>query len=289
MNFKDFSYYGYVFLEKIIKITPDFLLNYLKKFLSFLIFYLDKRRKKYIFVNLDLAYGDTLSKKEKKKIAKEVYENFVNNLFEFIQMSYMTKEELKEKVEFENLDLVKKHLKKGPVIFAGAHFGNWEISILAIGAFITPVSAVVRDIDNKKLNLKIKKARERFNVKIYNKKGALKHLMKDLKNGRSIGILIDQNTSKEEGVETRFFSKRVLQTPSAALLSKKFNIPVIMGFVIKKENKWVISFKEALYCKDIQKCVDRQSAIIEEEVKKYPGLWYWLHRRFKHFYEEKYE
>ena len=289
MSFNNLFYYGYVILEKLLKICPNFMKKYLKKFLSFLFYKLDSKRKKIVFVNLDLVYGDTISQIEKEKIAKKVYENFVNNLFEFIELSKISKEDLAEKIEFENLEMVKKELKKGPVIFTGAHFGNWEISILAIGAFLTPVSAVVREIDNPKLNEKIKKIREKFNVKIYGKKGALKNLMKDLKNGRSIGILVDQNTAKEEGVDTEFFGKKVLQTPSAALLSKKFKIPIVMGFVEKKEDKWVISFKDVFVCDDIQSCVDRQSKIIEEEVKRYPELWYWFHRRFKHYYEDKYE
>ncbi|AZV47384.1 hypothetical protein C3L23_08895 [Nautilia sp. PV-1] len=289
MNFDNMFYYGYLFLEKLLKICPDFMKKYLKKLLTFLFYKFDSKRKKIVFVNLDLAYGDTLSKKEKEKIAEKVYENFVSNLFEFIELSKMSKGDLAKKVEFENLETVKNELQKGPVIFAGAHFGNWEIAVLAIGAFVTPISAVVREIDNPKLNERIKKIREKFNVKIYGKKGALKNLMRDLKNGRSIGILVDQNTSKEEGLDTKFFGKKVLQTPSAALLSKKLKVPVVMGFAEKKDDKWVISFKDVFVCDDIQNCVDRQSKIIEEEVKKYPELWYWFHRRFKHYYEDRYE
>jgi len=289
MNFKDISYYGFILLEKLLNVLPNFIKNLIKQFLYFIFYTFDKRRKKVVFTNLDLVFGDSISKQKKEEIAKQVYKNFINNLFEFIEFSTISKDKLKEKIEFENLDMVKKALKKGPVIFTGAHFGNWELVVLAIGAFITPLSAVVREIDNPKLNEKIKQTREKFNVKIYGKKGALKYLMKDLKEGRSIGILVDQNTVKEEGIDTIFFDKKVLHTPSAALLSKKLNVPIVMGFAEKRDNKWIISFKEIFETIDIQKSVDKQSKIIEEEVKKYPELWYWFHRRFKHYYEDKYE
>jgi len=289
MNFKDFSYYGFVFLEKFLKILPNFIKNLIKQCLYIIFYTFDKRRKNIVFTNLDLAFGDSISKQKKEEIAKQVYKNFINNLFEFIEFSTISKDKLKEKVEFENLEIVQNALKNGPVIFTGAHFGNWELVVLAIGAFITPLSAVVRELDNPKLNEKIKQTREKFNVKIYGKKGALKYLMKDLKKGRSIGILVDQNTAKEEGIDTMFFDKKVLHTPSAALLSKKLNVPIIMGFAEKRDGKWIISFKEIFNTDDIQKSVDKQSKIIEEEVKKYPELWYWFHRRFKHYYEDKYE
>lgn len=289
MNFKDISYYGFVFLEKLLKITPKFLKELIKQFLYVVFFTFDKRRKKVIYTNLDLAFGESISKEKKDEIAKQVYKNFINNLFEFIEFSNITKEELEKKVEFENIEMVNEALKKGPVIFTGAHFGNWELVVLAIGAFLTPLSAVVREIDNPKLNEKIKRTREKFNVKIYGKKGALKNLLRDLKKGRSVGILVDQNTAKEEGMDTIFFDKKVLHTPSAALLSKKLNVPIVMGFAEKRDGKWVISFKEIFKTDDIQNSIDKQSKLIEEEVKKYPELWYWFHRRFKHYYEDKYE
>ncbi len=153
---------------------------------------------------------------------------------------------------------------------------------------MTPISAVVRNIENSKLNEKIKRTREKFGVRIYNKKGALKHLMKDLKDNKSIGILVDQNTAENEGVETVFFGKKVLHTPSACLLSKKFKIPIVMDLVERVKDKWIIDFKEIFYTNDIQSSVDKQSKIIEEEVKQYPELWYWFHKKFKHFYENEY-
>jgi len=290
MSFKDnLFYYGFLLLEKVVFYTPKPLKNLFKKLLTEIFYRFDNKRKKVIKTNLKLAFGDSLSEEEKRRIVKKTYENFVNNLFEFIEVSKLTKDELKKKVSFKNEDLIKEKLKNSPVIITSAHFGNWEVALLAIGAFITPLSGVARDIDNPKLNQRIKKVREKFNVKIYNKKGVLKKLIKDLKNGRSVGILVDQNTARDEGVDTMFFDKKVLQTPSSALLSKRLNVPVVMAFCEKDGDKWVVNFKDAFVCEDVQKCVDRQSRIIEEEVRSFPELWYWFHRRFKHYYEEEYE
>ena len=285
----NFFYYGFIFLEKLLFITPKGLKNYLKKILTLLFYNLDKKRKNIVFANLDLAFGNRLSKKEKERIAKEVYKNFINNLFEFIELKNLTKEELVEKIEFENDEKVKEYLKKGPIIFVSAHFGNWEIALLAIGCFLAPISAIARDIDNPKLNKRIKEIREKFNIKIYGKKNSLKYLLKDLQNNKSVAILVDQNASKKTAVDTLFFNKKVLHTPIACVLSKRFNIPIVIGFCEKRDNKWILSFKDIYFCEDIKECVDRQSKIIEEEVKKFPELWYWFHRRFKYYYRNIYE
>ncbi len=276
MNFNDFAYFGYKFTEKLISLFPKQIVINILGTLGFL---LDKKRKNDICVNLNLAFPNK-SKQEKKEIAKKVYKNFARNLVEFIENKKLSKEELLNKVEFvgfENLQY--------PVIFVTAHFGNWEILPLAFGSKFGKINIVYRKIDNEKLNKEIIESRKRFNVNVIEKKGALKNLLGALKRKENIGLLVDQHIS--EGVETTFFGKKVLQTPSAAILSQKFNIPIVMTFAIPKKDKWQIVIKDIFYTTDIQESVNRQSKVIEEIVKEYPEEYYWFHKRFK-LYKEKY-
>jgi len=279
MNFNDFSYYGFKFIEKSISLMPK---KTLINTLGNLGFLLDKKRKNDICVNLNLAFGEK-SKTEKKKIAKKVYKNFARNLIEFIENKKLSQKELLKKVEFKGFDKL-----NYPVIFATAHFGNWEIMPIGFGCRYSKINVVYRKIDNEKLNKEIIQSRKRFNVEMIEKTGALKKLILAIKKGENIGILVDQNTSSNEGIETTFFGKKVLQTPSAAILSKKFNIPIAMAFALPKNDKWEIVITDIFYTKDIQESVNRQSKAIEEIVKKYPDEYYWFHKKFKHFYESEY-
>ena len=85
------------------------------------------------------------------------------------------------------------------------------------------------------------------------------------------------------------FGLKALHTPSAALLAKKFDVPIIPVFIQREENRYKIIFKEPILEKDIQKSVELQSKVIEEMIKEKPEEYYWFHRRFKHYYEDKYE
>jgi KDO2-lipid IV(A) lauroyltransferase len=260
----------------------------LSKIIGNFLYLIPTRRKRDLFTNLDLVYPD-MSKKEKIKLAKKVYENFIYNLFELFRNRNITKEKLSKKVEFIGLDKVKKYLDK-PVIFITAHYGNWEMMPLIIGGLLElPVSVVVRNLDNEFLNNFFKKNREIFNIETFNKKGALKNLMKAIKSGRNVGLFVDQNTAKEEGVDVEMFGLKALHTPSAALLSKKFDIPIIPVFIQREKDKYKIIFKDVILEKDINKNVQMQSNVIEEMIKEKPEEWYWFHRRFKHYYEEKYK
>ena len=279
MNFNDFTYYGFKFVEKSIALIPK---KTLINTLGNLGFLLDTKRKNDICVNLNLAFTEK-SNIEKKEITKKVYKNFARNLVEFIENKKLSQKELLKKVEFKGFENL-----KYPVIFATAHFGNWEIMPLAFGSKFGKINVVYRKIDNQKLNKEIIQSRQKFNVHMIEKKGALKQLISSIKKKENVGLLVDQNTSKNEGIETTFFGKKVLQTPSAALLSKKFNIPIAMTFAIPKNNKWEIIIKDVFYTTDIQKSVDRQSKVIENMIREYPDEYYWFHKKFKHFYEDKY-
>jgi len=279
MNFKDLSYYGFKVIEKITFFLPkDFMIN----FLGNIGYLLDNKRKNDIWVNLNLAFPE-MSIEEKNKIVKKVYKNFARNLIEFIENKRLSKEELLKKVEFIGFENIPKQ-----AIYVTAHFGNWEITSLAFGAKFSHIDIVYRKIDNEKLNEEIVNSRKRFNVGVIEKKGAMKELIKSIKKGHNIGLLVDQNTAKNEGIETVFFSKKVLQSPSAAVLSKKFNLPIIMCFGLPKGNKWQIVIKDIFYTDDIQESVNRQSKVIEDIVREYPDEYYWFHKKFKHFYEKEY-
>ncbi|GAX86801.1 Kdo2-lipid IVA lauroyltransferase [Lebetimonas natsushimae] len=280
MNFKDFSYYGYKFIEKIITFFPkEFMIN----FLGNLGYILDNKRKNVICVNLNLAFPEK-SKEEKRKIIKKIYKNFARNLIEFIENKKISKEKLLEKIEFVGFENIPKQ-----AIYVTAHFGNWEITSLSFGAKFGKIDIVYRKLDNPKLNEEVVKSRSRFNVGVIEKKGAMKELVKSIKKGHNIGLLVDQNTAENEGIETVFFNRKVLQSPSAAILSKKFNLPIVMSFAIPKGNKWQVIVKDIFYTDDIQKSVDRQSKVFEEMIKEYPDEYYWFHKKFKHFYEEEYD
>jgi len=263
-------------------------MNFLIKLIANIWFFFDKRRKNVIYTNLDLIYPN-MNEKEKIAFAKKIFENVVFNLFELIKNRGISKEQLSKKVEFEGFEKVKKYLDK-PVVFISAHYGNWEMMPLILGGLLEiPMTVVVRNLDNKFLNKFFKTNRERFNIETIDKKGALKGLMKAIKNSRSVGIFVDQNTAKSEGIDVEMFGLKALHTPSAALIAKKFNIPIIPVFIQRNGNKYKIIFKDPILEKDIQKSVELQSKVIEKMIEEKPEEWYWLHRRFKHYYEDKYE
>ncbi|WP_200763545.1 lipid A biosynthesis lauroyl acyltransferase [Nitrosophilus alvini] len=281
----------------IVRYTPRFIQNVLFDFLAWTVYKLDKKHRKIIRINLDFAFGDELDSKKKKEITKKCYKNIVYNLADFVRNQGISKEQLSKKVNFENREILDRALKKGEkVILITAHYGNWELLPLSIAAFFGPLTGVGRALDSKTMNEILKRNREQYDIRMLDKKGAMKGLINALKNGRMVGLLVDQNTAESEGVLIDFFGKKARHTPSAALLSRRFNAKIIPAFIKTEDYKnYTITFYEPIITpktdnadEDILKSVQMQANITEKVIRQKPDEWFWFHKRWKNQYEEIY-
>ena len=281
-----------------IRITPRGLMHFFAKGLAFFIYALDSKHKKIAMVNLDLAYGDTLSEEERKEIVKACYVNLVLMLVDFVKNQGISREALLKKVTFKNEKVLTNALAEGKkVILMTGHYGNWELVALSIAAKFGDMTIIGRDLDASNMNMILKQNREQFGIELIDKKGAMKSMISVLKNGRMLGLLVDQNTSENEGLLVDFFGKPVRHTPSAAILGRRFDALIIPVFITTDDHVgYTLTFYEPIVTdktenkdEDILRSVQQQAKTTEEVIRKKPEEWFWLHKRWKNQFEERYQ
>ncbi|MFP4486457.1 MAG: lipid A biosynthesis acyltransferase, partial [Campylobacterales bacterium] len=207
------------------------------------------------------------------------------------------KEELERRVVFKNREIIDEAFKQDrPVVFMTAHFGNWEIGSLICALFSKSLVAIGRESGNEALDRLIKQSRERFNVTLISKYGAMKHIIKEIKTGGSVGILVDQNTAEDEGELVEFFGHEARHTPVLSILAKRFNALIIPAFVYKDGSGYIVDVYEPLeansslgYEEDIQRLTQAQADVTQRAIKKSPSEYFWFHRRWKNRYEHLYK
>ena len=294
--------YIYLFFFKlfviIVKYTPRFITDGILSFFALLAYKIDARHRKIARVNLDLAYEDKINEEEKRRITKKCYKNLLYNMRDFVENQGTSKERLLSKVTIHNEHFYTDVKQEGKgVIFLTAHYGNWELLPLCMGATFGKLWGVGRNLDSEKMNEVLKKNRNQFNVHMLEKSGAIRGLFKALKNGENIGLLVDQNTRKKEGILIDFFGKLARHTPSAALIARKTGTPIVPAYITTNDYiNYDITFYEPIITlktddseEDIQKSVQAQANITEQIIRKKPDEWFWLHRRWKNQYEELYK
>lgn len=280
------------------KITPVFVLKKVVRILSHIAYSFDAKHRRIAEVNLDFAFDGAISEAQKKEIILCSYENLLKNLVGVVTNLEASAEDILGKCEYEGVDIVEKLVKEGKkIVFATAHYGNWEIlgKALTVRTGVKMV-AVGRELDSKAMNKIITASRESFGTEVISKHGAMRKLVKALKEDKTVGILVDQNTAEDEGVLVNFFGKEARQTPVLSVLARRFDAAIVPIFCeYSGFDRYKLTFYEPIYCPvtqdidaDILACTQAQSDAIETQVRKNPNIWFWFHKRWKNRYEEIY-
>jgi len=264
---------------------------------SMLAYHAARSRTRTARVNLDLAFGDTLGASEKKRIILRTYQNLFHLTLDTILNQGASREAILSKVTFENAKILEDALASGrPIIFMTAHYGNWELGTLAIAAKYTPIHIVGRPLEWPWADRILSATREQFGVRIIPKRRAMKPMMRSLRQGIPIGLVVDQNTSAKDGILIDFFAHKARHTPAAALLARKLDALVIPVFSRTDDFRhWTVTFHPPIEMQksddldaDIRRHVQAQAAITEKVIRQKPDEWFWLHQRWKNQYEELY-
>ena len=290
----------YYIFEFLVRILPKSLMNKLLYRLSSFVYRIDKKHHDIINTNLDLAFNNTMSQSQKDIIGKHTFYNLLQTIIGFMRRGKIHKKELLKYITYKNEDILLNALKQEKkIIFITGHYSNWElIPPILTSKFGINLSIIGRKLDSEIMDKLLVRKREKFNVKMIYRQGAMKYAIKTLKENNALGLLLDQHISPKQGaIEVKFFNHRVYQSPAASILGRLTNAVIIPVFISTNNyNDYTLTFypilpiiktknKEA----DIQKMTQAQSDIIEKVIYNKPDEWFWVHKRWKAFNNDLYK
>lgn len=173
-------------------------------------------------------------------------------------------------------------------IFFGAHCANWEIASPAFYAHDLEMDLVYRAPNNPWADKMLDRMRSmKGKLRTYPKSTqGTRQLVKAIKNGRHVGILIDQKYN--EGLPIPFFGIDAMTSPAFVQLAQKFECPLIPTQVerIGKNNFRITLhselklFNEDGTKKPIEPLINEAHTHLESWIKATPTQWLWLHKRW---------
>jgi len=292
-----FLYRSFAFFAKVL---PRSIMNSLLRTLSAIAYRFSKKHHQIINANLKLAFSDTLGQQKKDEIGKQTFYNLLQTIVGFMRRDAMTKEDLLSQTTFENenvlLDAINANRK---IIFITAHYSNWElIPPLLTTRYGIKLSIIGRKLDSELMDNVLVSHREKFDVKMIYRKGAIKSAIKALKENQAVGLLLDQHLGeKQGGIEVEFFGHKVYQSPAASVLGRMSDAVIIPVFISTNEyENYTLKFYPALPIiktedkeKDIAQMCQTQSDVMEDVIRNRPQEWFWVHKRWKGFFPELYK
>lgn len=283
-----------LFLYKLIGRLPLPVLYGFASFCAFLFYYLIPYRKKVIQSNLKNSFPDA-SKKELNQLTYRFYGYLTDQLVEFFKGVSITKDEMLDRFEIKNEDLVTDFIKKGiPVILVAGHQGNWEWAIHRLALSKNPHDVIYQKLNNSTFNEFTKQVRSRFgHVNLLEKRESvlLTRERKDIP--RVICLASDQAPQKPESAYwTTFLHQETAFFTGMERFARDYKYPVVFAELIrKKRGKYTMTYEllanepfEELAPGEI---IERFARRLEKSINAYPEQYLWSHRRWKHTKPDK--
>jgi KDO2-lipid IV(A) lauroyltransferase len=234
--------------------------------------------------NLELAYPDK-SKDERAAIASEVFESIGRLLYAFARFPRMNRENISQWIRYEGLEHYLKAKESGRgILVATAHFGNWELSAFAHALMTEPMHVMIRPLDNPRIDQIVEHRRRLSGNHLIEKWDGARAVLRALQHNEAVGILIDQNTSLEEGTFVDFFGTPACANTAFAKIAARTGAIVIPGFAVWSgaERRYILRFHPPVEMTgDAVRDTQRLHQVLEEVIREHPGQWLWIHRRWK--------
>jgi len=279
-----------IIFAKIFAIMPHKIIVNFGKFLGLLFQIIDSKRVAITIENISFAYPNE-SKRFIIKLKNKAYQNLGIVMAEVMSFLFSDPKKVQDIIILKNPEIIDKvHSRGKGLIILSAHFGNWECFALAGGLFSKQkISLIAKKQSNDFIDKHINIFRVASgNEVLYMDKAAIK-VYRKLKNKGIIALMVDQAAPKDTGVFVDFFGRKASTYDAPASLAIKNDVPILIGFAVRDKNyNYNVELKEINYddIKDkdnaIELLTERHVKILEEEIRKYPHLWAWQHKRWKH-------
>ena len=242
------------------------------------------RSKKKIIQNLRKANIKNIDNPH--KIASNVLGNYGRIFAEYVYLKNFRNNKLKKYISIDGLEHLDNYKKKGrKAVFISGHFNNFELMAMEIEKAGIDLAVIYRPLNNIFLNKTMEKIRKENICKNQIKKGrsGSRHVIKNLIEGRSIALMIDQRV--REGEKVKFFNNPATTTTIPAQLVKKYNCDLVPIYVErKKSNYFKIYISEPIKVgktKSILEITEYLNKVLEKMILKNVDQWIWTHDRWK--------
>jgi KDO2-lipid IV(A) lauroyltransferase len=234
--------------------------------------------------NLAFAYPDRDAAWRSRTI-DGVFASIGRLLVAFARLPRITKANVSDWIRYEGFEHYERAKERGGgVLFATAHLGNWELSAYAHALLTEPMNVVVRPLDNPSIDAIVENRRALSGNILLSKRDFARSIFQALRKNEPVGILVDQNSSADNGAFVPFFGKLACANLTFAKLAARSGADVIPGFAVwnQHERRYILRFYPAvLITGDAVEDTRRIQNAIETAIREVPDQWLWIHRRWK--------
>jgi KDO2-lipid IV(A) lauroyltransferase len=237
--------------------------------------------------NLEVAFGNRFSTRERRKIARQSFQHFARTVVDLLWSPGLTHQNLSRHIELENFEETARGT--GPersVIIACYHYSNFEWLSLACGFLDLKGAIISQEFKNSLLGPIFKKLREQSGHELIPRKRGLTRLYKVLRRKGRTALLVDLTVRPRQGVVIDCFGLQTSVTFAHAWLHERTGAPIVPAhceplpggryrviFHPKIDNTAGMTHQQIA-----QACWDS----FEPYVRRNPAPWLWMYKHWRY-------
>jgi KDO2-lipid IV(A) lauroyltransferase len=174
------------------------------------------------------------------------------------------------------------------VVFVTGHVGNWELLARYVALEGYPAAVIAKETSDARTSELLEGLRTSSGLRVIwrGREGAAKEMLRALKSGHILGLLIDQDT-KVQSVFVPFFGQLAKTPRAAADLALRTGAAVLLGFCVRQATGHYritmrdLPMPQTLGETAVVELTHALTAGIEAQIRITPSQWVWMHRRWK--------
>ena len=245
-----------------------------------------RHRVQTVRTNIERSFRE-LPQREQRLIENQYYANLSQVVAEVIKMARISRDELRQRVQFSNPQLIRDVVASGSsVLVVCAHQCNWEWQLLALSAQLqVPVQAAYKPLRGALGERLMRTLRSQFGAELVPAKELLASLLRR-RDARAIAMVADQApVSSDFRHWTRFLEQPTAFYLGPAKIAQATRFAVLFARMRRiSRGHYEVCFEPPAAASEratADEITERYARVVETQVRAAPADWLWSHRRWK--------
>lgn len=240
--------------------------------------------------HLSIAYKNEKTASEIKKLSRKVFEYLGKNTGEMLRATRVKNlaqlEEFLIVSGYENF--IQANAKGKGVIFLTCHLGAFDLQVSTMALKGLNPNIIGTPLKDERLNELLWDYRNKYGAVAIERGKETFRLIKVLKSGGSVALLIDQDT-KVKSTFVNFFGRLASTPVGVTVLALKTGAAIVPTYVhLRADWKQHMQILPEVSLsitgddeRDVQENTQMLTDLIENIIRRHPEQWVWMHERWK--------
>ena len=247
---------------------------------------LDRHGRKVALSNLEVAFGDRFTARERERIARESFQHFARTMLDLLWSPRLTEKNFSNYIELENLEETGRYGPERSIMIACYHYSNFEWLSLACGFLDLKGTIISQEFKNTLLDPIFKRLREQSGHELIPRQGGIVRLYKVMRRKGRTALLVDLTLHpKMPSVAIECFGLTTNVTSAHAWLNEQTGAPIIPAHTEPLPNgryRLVFHPKIETAGRSHQQIAQACWNSFEPYVRKNPAPWLWMYKHWRY-------